>query len=90
MYLAQLQAAREAGKKLKRLGWPKGQYMVTPKTQITVTDLNEDEAQALGMNPSASLITGENCNVLVLSPTQAVLGYELTHEDKTSQDWEEA
>jgi hypothetical protein len=88
MYLAQLQAAREAGQKIKRLGWPNGKYMVSLAIPITVNELAPSETDALDMNANATLTTAEGCNVLVLSSTNAVLGYELTYEDKNSQDWE--
>lgn len=89
MYLAQLEEARKAGKKIKRLGWPKGSYMVAPKTQI-ILELDPSEAKEVGVKETAEIVVSPGVNVLVINENKAYLGYELTHEDKTSQDWEEA
>ena len=52
-------------------------------------DLSDKELEAAGLNPSADVTTAE-VNVFCESKKKATYGYELTHEDNNSQDWEDA
>lgn len=85
MYLHEVQGAIDAGKKVRRGSWPKEDRLV--RVAGTECDLTDDEKKQAGLNKDAT-ITSADLNVYCSGKTQALVGYEITHEDKTSQDWE--
>ncbi len=85
MYLHEVQGAIDAGKPVRRGAWSKSDRLV--RLTGAETDLTKEEKEQAGLNENAT-ITSADLNVFCSGKKQAVLGYELTHEDKTSQDWE--
>lgn len=73
------------GAKGRRLSWPKGQYLT--KSPDLLLTLSKEEADQVGISENAE-VTIPNPFVLVESDDKAIVGYVLTHEDKTHQDWE--
>lgn len=87
MYLHQVNEALQAGKKIKRNGWNKKTFIMKAKP-VSAFELDETECKAIGVPAQTIATPGEDCLLLIEDGTEVTIGYALTHEDKTSQDWD--
>lgn len=86
MFKHQIEAAVAEGKKVHRLGWPKGDYVVSGG-KLTAFELSDDEAKSMGLKNGATAEVYPDALVYI-SEGKANIGYTLTHDDKISGDWE--
>ena len=88
MYLHEVKAALEAGKKIKRLSWAEKSFLLLAKS-ISTFELDDDECKAIGVPKQTIAEPAETC-LLLVEDAKVSIGYELTSDDKTYQDWEVA
>lgn len=74
-----------AGEQVRRASWPKGHHM--QKVEPFEVELSDEERQQLGLGPEGTA-SSKSCLVYVEGKEKAIYGYELTHDDKISEDWE--
>lgn len=86
MYKHEVEEILNGGKKVRRAAWPKGNHVV--KLAGSKIDLTEEEKKLAGLSKNADISIADTL-VYCEGEDKATVGYELTHEDKTSQDWEE-
>jgi hypothetical protein len=85
MFFHEVQTALADGKKAHRMGWPKGDLVVSGST-LEEFELTADEAKSMGLKEGASATLFPETLVYV-SEGAAKIGYALTTEDRNSSDW---
>jgi len=95
-YFIEIKALLDKGVKFSRLSWPAGQYLVKMKGLALTASLTKAGCEFLGLPEGSKPAFAEDCYILVqVTPatkekeaeTKAIIGYTLTHEDKSTQEW---
>ena len=84
MYLHEVQSTIDNGGAVRRESWPSGDRIV--KVPGTECDLSDEEKEQCGLDADAAISIVDSL-VYCEGSKKATVGYELTHEDKHSQDW---
>jgi hypothetical protein len=85
MYKHEIQADIDAGKKVRRAGWPAGDYIT--KASSENIELTKEECENAGLDADA-VITSAELFIYCSGKKSAIFGYAITAADNASQDWE--